>query len=409
MILTDRSIVALAASSIFALAVLGCSSSDAPAQPAPDAEAPPSTPVEAGAAIPQVDASVPDVRDAGSPFGEPIVIPPADLEKWVWVPIEGSRCADNTIAGVGVNFTSQSRELLVYFQGNGVCYDGLTCNLFKNLLVGMGDDPLDHMWWGVKNAGETGIFDRKAEANPFRKSNYVVFPHCTIDGHTADKESEYSGVGVVHQHGYRNVTEALKRIVPTFADASRIVLTGYSAGGIGVTVNYHQMATAFAAVGQPPPFLVNDAGPIMRKPYLEDGAQKKLLEGWGLDKTVGTFCPKCISEGMHNIYEANATLHPGVRSSQLCAYEDSTVTMLYRLLNGDANIFDNDRLKKGLLDHAEWLAGGQVALAPSVHRSFFYKGDDHGTLFGTFYAKPDLLSFLNDQLSGSPTWPSYTP
>lgn len=388
----------------------GCGDASSPSGPVETEEADASTPVVDAGPAPAPDASpVPSVDAGRESSSDAIVVAPADLEKWVWVPIPSMRCADDTPAGVGVNFTSKSRELLVYFQGNGVCYDSLTCNLFKGLLVGMGDDPLDHMWWSVKGAGERGIFDRTHEDNPFRKSNFVVIPHCTIDAHTADQDVEYSGIGVVHQHGYRNVTEAFKRIVPTFADASRIVLSGYSAGGIGVTVNYHQIATAFAAVGQPTPFLINDAGPIMRPPYLDSGAQGALRKGWGLAKTVGTFCPECVDDGMHHIYESVAKLHPGVRSSQLCAYEDTTVTMLYRLLNGDANLLDGTKMKLGLLDQAGWLAGQQVVFSPSVHRSFFYKGDDHGTLGGTLRAKSDLLRFFDEQLSNKPEWASITP
>src|SRR5262245_12107786 len=81
---------------------------------------------------------------AGSqyPLGVPIDVAPS--EQWVWVPIEGTMCADGTEAGVGVNFTTQSRELVIFFQGNGVCYDQATCSFFQKLLTGMGPDPLDH-------------------------------------------------------------------------------------------------------------------------------------------------------------------------------------------------------------------------------------------------------------------------
>lgn len=357
-----------------------------------------------------VEAGPPDATTPPPAFGAPIVVLPVDLERWVWVPIPEMRCADDTPAGIGVNFTSQSRDLVVYFQGNGVCYDEVTCKLFSSLLVGMGPDPLDHMWWGNKTVGQEGIFARNEPNNPFRKSNFVVIPHCTIDGHTADKDNTYpGGIGLVHQHGYRNVTEAFKRIVPTFADATQIVLSGYSAGGIGVTMNYHQIAAAFAAVGRPPPFFLNDAGPIMRPPYLDMSAQATLRAAWGLDATVGTFCPKCATEGLHSLYEANAKLHPGLRSAQVCAYGDVTVTALYGLLNGKLNIVQNEKIKEGLLDHAAWLASLQPSLAPSIHHSFFYDGLDHGTIYGSINSKPDLLGFVTKQLSGSTEWIDITP
>src|SRR5438552_560155 len=164
------------------------------------------------------------VGGARQNLGDPIDV--AATEEWVWVPIEGTVCADGTEAGVGVNFTTQSRDLVIWFQGNGVCYDQTTCTLFQSLLTGMGPDPLDHMWWGDKNTGHLGIFDRANPDNPLRQSNFVVFPHCGVDGHTADKDSTYPPLPTVHQHGYANVTTALGRIVPTFLDASRIVVAG---------------------------------------------------------------------------------------------------------------------------------------------------------------------------------------
>ena len=307
-------------------------------------------------------------------------------------------------------YANADGKLVVFFQGNGVCYDGLTCNMFKDLLVGMGPDPIEHLWWGNKKAGEVGLFDRSDETNPFRKSNFVVFPHCTIDAHTADKDSEYVGVGKVHQHGYANVTKALPLIVPTFADATRIVIAGYSAGGIGATVNYHQIATAFEQVGKKPPLLINDSGPILRPEFLSKGAQKKLRTGWGLDETVDPFCPKCASEGLHAIYENLAELHPGVRSSQLCSYADGVVTNLYRLLNTDINVFDSSKLRSGLFDLDGWMADRQASLAPSVHRSYYFVGDEHGTMvLGPLKDRAGLTAFLTDQVESAATWASVKP
>lgn len=381
---------------------------------APDGVLPPGADAGASPDAPETSAPAADGgleagKDAGIVLGTPIIVAPAELESWVWVPIPSMRCADDTPSGVGVNFTTKSRELVVFFQGNGVCYDALTCNLFENLLVGMGSDPLDHMWWGNPEQGKRGLFDRSDATNPFRASNFVVLPHCTVDGHTADKDTTYPGVGLVHQHGYANATRALERILPTFLDATRVVVAGYSAGGIGATANYHQIATAFEAFGKPPPFLVDDSGPILRPPFLSTGAQKALRDGWGFAKTIDTFCPSCASQGIHHIYETLAALHPGLRSAQLCAYGDSTVTSLYRLLNGDLNVFDGTKLKNGLLDLDTWSASYQAAHAPSAHRSFFFEGNEHGALVAPLASRPGLANFTKEQLSGSAAWASVKP
>lgn len=353
--------------------------------------------------------------DAGEPspdaaeLGEPIVIGPDQLETWVWVPIEGTQCADGSEAGVGVNFTHRSRELVIWFQGNGVCYDAKSCALFQNLLVGMGPDPIDHLFWGDVEQGSRGIFDRNATDNPFRNSNFVVLPHCGLDGHTADKESSYPGLPTYQQRGYRNATLALARIVPTFPDATRVVVAGFSAGGIGAMANYHKIAAAFEAIGHPPPLLIDDAGPLLREPYLSNIALEDLIRGWGLESTIGTFCPECETTGASGLYRKLAELHPGLKGSLLCAYADSVVTSLYRLLNYDINLLDNDKLRRGLDDLADWMASYQSAVAPSEQHVFFFPGDRHAALVLPFSETPGLATFLSAQLDDDNSWTDVRP
>lgn len=364
--------------------------------------APPSSDAETDAGV---DAD--DPPPLPPPPGEPIDV--EANESWVWVPVEGMVCGDGSPSGVGVNFTDRSRDVVIWFQGNGVCYDLKSCTMFRDLLGGLGPNPLARMWWGDTGQGERGIFDRNDAANPFRESNFIVLPHCTVDAHTADKKSKYLGLPEFHQHGYANATKALERILATFVDASRVTVAGFSAGGIGATANYHKIATAFEAYGHPPPFLIADAGPLQRKPFLSNTAQSAVQKGWGLKDTIGSFCPRCITEGVHAIYEANAELHPGLRSSVICSYKDSVAYNLYRMLNYDINILDSSKFEKGLKDLSGWIETYQPKVSPSVHRDFFYGGDRHGATVLPFSQTPGLLGFLEDQLEGSPSWASVRP
>ena len=380
--------------SCFLLAALGCTGAELdPA--APDTGAP--------------DAAITEFPDAALDLGEPLTVPPDQLDQWVWIPIPEMVCADNTPAGVGVRFTGQSKNVVIWFQGNGVCYDLKTCTLFKDLLVGMGSDPLDHMWWGDTAQGDRGIFDRNDPQNPFRADNFVVLPHCALDGHTADKESSYPTLPTYQQRGFKNAQIAAQRIVATFPYATRVVVAGYSAGGIGATANYDHIAARFEAIGHPPPFLIADSGPLLRTPYLGTVARNDLTAGGGLDKTVFANCPDCPTAGPSAAYPTLAQRHPGVRASVISSYGDSVSTNLYRLLNYDINVLDGNKFRAGLLDLESWMSEQQPALAPSTHRSFYFGGDRHGALVYPLADTPGLVTFLEQQLSSDPSWQSVTP
>lgn len=348
----------------------------------------------------------PEVDDEPIPtFGEPITVKDADYDKWVWVDVPTMVCGDNSPAGVGVRFTKRSRNLVVWFQGNGACYDAVSCYASRDMLVGMGNTPekkLKHLFWDGGDNNQAGLFDSNDPQNPFRDDNFVVLPHCSVDGHSADKDSDYI-VQKPYQHGYRNATEALKRIVPTFQDATRIVIAGFSAGGIGTSANYHKFAKAFESLGHDPPFMINDSGPLLRKPYLGDGAIQTLGKNWGHADTIYKWCASCQTKGYNESYRRIAQLHPGVRIAQISAYDDSVSAGLYSALNLSPGGFTN--MKPGLLDLAKWFQSYETTYAPSKTRVYLYPGTDHGIISrGPLKNHPDFLKFLNDQLSGSPDW-----
>jgi len=267
-------------------------------------------------------------------------------------------------------------------------------------------DPLRTALDGSIRAN-TGIFDRTDEDNPFRDANFVVVPHCTGDHHTGDKVTDYAGA-VRHHVGYTNITRMLERVVPTFRDAGRVVLSGFSAGGVGIAANYHQLAAAFESQGHEAPFLVIDAGPFMRPPHLSTSGQADLRASWGLERTVGSYCPSCLTDGFHDIYRVNALFHPGMRSSLICSDADSVVTLLYSVLNG-GSAFGAAQMRAGLDDLASWLASHEEAFGDSRFRVFYYPGPRHGALnVAPLSDTPGLVEFLTGQL-GEGDWASVRP
>lgn len=340
---------------------------------------------------------VPAVPVGPPSFREPIDV--VALETWVWVGLPEMTCSDGSAGGFAANFTDASRDLVIYLQGGGICYDAVTC-AGGGAPTTVGDDPLRTALDGSIRAGR-GIFDRTDPSNPLRDSSFVVLPHCTGDHHTGHRISTYRG-RTYHHLGYTNITRMLERVAPTFADGGRVVVAGFSAGGVGIAANYHQIADAFESFDQPPPFLVVDAGPFLRPPYLNERAQETLRASWALDATIGTFCPRCLEDGFHEVYRVNAELHPGLRASLVCSGEDSVVRLLYGVLNGER--LDGAAMTEGLLDLADWTDGIEEAIAPSRFEVFYYGGERHGALNAAALSEtPGLSAFLSAQL-GTGTW-----
>ena len=344
---------------------------------------------------------------SGSAWGDPIVVAEEDLETWVWVDVPGTRCSDGSPSGVLANFTDESRDLVIYFQGGGACWSGLLCELQKADIAPMQPDPLAQFMSDGEHA-QSGIFLRDDPTNPLRASNFIFVPYCTGDGHLGSEVADYGSRGTIHHVGYDNVTAALKRIVPTFQDAGRVVVAGFSAGALGATGNYHQIASAFESAGYGSPIpLIADAGPIMRDPYFGVESQKMLRDAWALDETIEGWCPDCATLGYNEVYRRIAELHPGMRSSILCSYEDSVVRLLYGVLGTP---IEDGRMKEGLLDLTDFRMSVADEVAPSVAHEFYYEGDRHGATSQVPLGEtPGLAEFLTAQLEGAEGWTDVRP
>ncbi len=343
-----------------------------------------------------------DTSTGGALFGEPIVVDPQDLETWVWVPFPDMYCADGSTSGVMVNFTAQSRDLMIYFQGGGACWNALTCAAQGPALAPWEADPFA-AWAADGGPINGGLFARDDPSNPLARHNYVYVPYCTGDGHLGDNVADYG----VHHVGYANAAAMIDRVVPTFSDAPQIVVAGFSAGGMGATGNYHQIASAFESIGRESLVLINDAGPFMRAPFLSPNSATLLRGSWATDTTIETWCTTCASEGYHTLYSTQVALHPGVRSSLLCSYNDSVVRLLYGVLGSPIEL---GACENGLRDLGMWRDEVAPEVAPALLREFFYPGDRHGATEGVPLAEtPGLAEFLTAQLSDDPSWTSVRP
>ncbi len=176
-----------------------------------------------------------DPPDAGNPIL-------AQQELWTWTDFADSACGNGSATGVGVNVTTRSKDVLIYMQGGGACWNALTCAFAASNLDGYTAQSFQAE--GTLNAAP---FNRAVATNPFKDMSYVFVPYCTGDVHAGDSVMNYPGAGqvparTVHHKGGKNLDVFLQRLKDTFPSAERVFVSGSSAGAFGAQLNFEKIA-----------------------------------------------------------------------------------------------------------------------------------------------------------------------
>jgi len=238
--------------------------------------------------------------------------PPIDApdKEWTWVDFSKAKCANGSSTGIGVSLNSHSPNVHLYLQGGGGCWDEGSCKNTKPSPAGLvwathlnGYDEVTFRLEPFLTIlfPDSSIFHRGDE-NPVEEWNYVYVPYCTGDFFAGNTITEYGtdadgipgtedDVIQVHHVGYNNIGEYLKRLVPTFKNAERVLITGTSSGGYGSVFNFDRIQKAFANPEVPVNARVDqisDGGAFFIAEHPDDFAcikpaqQDAMKNSWGL-------------------------------------------------------------------------------------------------------------------------------
>ncbi len=250
------------------LVTIGCGGTTATSDAGPDGGA-----LEGGA----------DVAVDAPPLGTPITgLAP---NKWTWVDFPGAKCRDGTATGIGVNPGNDTTKLMIFLEGGGACFNGTTCasnpSHFDSITFNTQFLPVE---------SGAGIFSRSDAQNPVRDWSMVYVPYCTGDVHAGNApNTQVPGYPGTQQFvGYTNVGQYLSRVIPTFPNASHVLLTGQSAGGYGAALNYVQVARAFGSAVHVD--MIDDSGPLFSNPYMASCLELSMEQLWGLGATIVSDC-----------------------------------------------------------------------------------------------------------------------
>ncbi len=313
----------------------------------------------------------------------------APKETWTWVDFPTSKCGNGSATGIGVNLTDASTDVFVYMEGGGACWDGFTCFTLQsasNLNTGYGAQQF-------ANAPYRNAFavNRSQEANPFRDMSFVYVPYCTGDVHAGDAVQTYGSNPQVYHKGGPNVDAFLERLAPTFPNATRIFLTGSSAGGFGAQLNYDRFVRAF---------------PNAEVHVLADSAQMinpggtRLAEwqaSWNM--VLPEACPDCGTD--FTLYpEYLATTYPNRRFALTAYTQDQTLRTFF----GYTGAVYEQHTRDLLADRYD----------PYPHTRYFLLAGSQHTMLGSLgtLAAPSgktLNSWVTEWVNGDAAWANVQP
>jgi len=357
------------------------------------------------------DGGAPRVDAGGLPTTSPGYVPGAPIAAtegdWTWVDFPNAKCQDGSPTGIGVNPSpSGSDQLVIYLEGGGACFNDLTCATVAN------PDGFDEGNFAGGPSG--GIFSRSDTANPFHDWNMVYVPYCSGDIFAGNNPIPQTLNFVPKVFvGYLNMGEFLNRIVPTFPDATKVVLTGSSAGGFGAAYNYDRAQAAF---GDVPVHLLNDSGPIMSPTYLTACLQNTLRDTWNLNATLPPTCTECLTRdtGLSAALPHVIARHPDRRFALLSANRDNVIRFFMGFgLSPDCSTAEN-------FTGADYTAGllelrDDTLRDAANFRAWYINSSEHTWLNRTAsYPAPGapptpMREFIQDFIDGDPSWSNVGP
>jgi hypothetical protein len=162
--------------------------------------------------------------------------------EWTKIAVPGQKCLYGSDYSFFVRPASEPTDnLMIYFQGGGACWDGLTCAARGQFASA----------YEVRDSAEqNGLLDFSNEANPVRDYNTVYVPYCSGDIHTGNvgevtleiaeaMQPMAQAMGItensvtVNFDGFDNASAVLAWVYENYAEPKQVFVTGCSAGGYG--------------------------------------------------------------------------------------------------------------------------------------------------------------------------------
>ena len=356
------------------------------------------------------------------------------------------KCSGTTPYSYFVKRGSENK-LLVYYQGGGACWDGLTCgpaNTFDRSVVTVGtctggsnsgqscelrsdcpDSGPGTNCSGTDNPGNAsaGFSDVNNPANPFKDWNIVFVSYCTGDIHFGDSAQTYANPlgGTVHieHRGYVNARVVEKFTREHFLNPDEVFVTGSSAGAYGALFNAPLLREIYPAAKFN---VLGDAGNgVVTQQFLDNEFPKWNFAGNLPDTIPGLADTLTNGTGIPGYIEVVANFFPDVNwANYTSAYDGGTggQTGFYHVMKNPTSDVGtalavwpkwwedscawNDAMTQQAIDTA--------AAVPNNYRYYIGTGSRH-TMWGsnkvytdTSGGVPRIVDWINAMRDSTPAW-----
>lgn len=235
----------------------------------------------------------------------------------------GASCGNGTPYKFFVNRTPFTSKTIVIMEGGGACYDQNAC-LWKGSFFGgsnsngIADNYMTGLLstqqntsgspFAVINQGALGLtpFASRTSSSKVQTQawNIVYMPQCTGDVYSGNKVRVYSDADPSRPLTYFHRGDINSRLVAQWIAGhmkrpDHLLMYGFSAGAIGVTVHYGDFRKAIKPVKMS---MLSDSGPLFEAPAGGSPAQypslplhTQIRQSWGLDEPGGVI-PRLMSE-----------------------------------------------------------------------------------------------------------------
>jgi hypothetical protein len=316
----------------------------------------------------------------------------------------GAACGNGTPYRFFVNRTPLSKNVVLMYEGGGACWDQQAC-LGVGHLAAANPDGIPPDYLRQLNSAMFGLVtpfsSRNNPAQPVQTQswNIVYVPYCTGDVHSGNKvvvydDSDATQPRTQYHRGYINARGVAQWLRDKLGQPEDLLLTGFSAGGVGSTVTYGIVRDALQPTGRVS--LIADSGPLMQAPtsgtpelYPSLPLHTKIRDAWGLDgpdglvTLYGNLLPAFQSDNLGSVNAALAMKYPADRFTYLTFQSDTNFSAFsYEKFYDDIRNAPNDfvRRQRTLARWQPDLARHAADLEPygnvSFHQAFFRNFND---------------------------------